>query len=66
MEIIDLTKDVYTRNKSLIKFQLLGPVKTKAGIRQGDSISPMLFITIMDEVIKGVKMTEEYKYEMQK
>lgn len=61
--LINVIKNIYTDNyaKLRIKGELSHPIAVEKGIRQGDSLSPLLFNLIMDEIINSVKNLKGYK-----
>ena len=58
-KIIAAVQSLNTGNTTSIKVdsEVSKKLKISSGIRQGDSLSPILFNTIMDEIIKDVKCT---------
>lgn len=63
LKIIKLVEDIYTRNKieARVNSELTDPIDVTTGIRQGDSLSPLLFNIILDEIIKQVKTKRGYR-----
>lgn len=63
MSLIKAIENIYTRNKIQAKIQgkLSEPIPVGQGIRQGDSLSPLLFNIVMDEIIRKVRNGEGYK-----
>ena len=61
--IIKTIKNIYTANEIQAKINgnLTKPIPVRCGIRQGDSLSPLLFNIIMDEIIKAVRVLRGYK-----
>lgn len=61
--IIKTIEDIYSDNKTQARIngQLTDTIPINSGIRQGDSLSPLLFNIIMDEIIKNVKNRKGYK-----
>ena len=60
--IISLIHDIYTNNYARIKIEgnLEGKIPVNQGIRQGDSLSPLLFNIVMNEIIKNLKGLQGY------
>jgi hypothetical protein len=60
--IINLIRDIYTNNYARIKIEdkLEGRIPVNQGIRQGDSLSPLLFNTVMNEIIIYFKGLQGY------
>ena len=56
-------ENIYMENliQAKIKGELTNPILAGNGIRQGDSLSPLLFNIIMDEIIKKVSKLRGYK-----
>ena len=52
---------VVNRIQAKINGELTDPIPAGNGIRQGDSLSPLLFNIIMDEIIKKVSKFRGYK-----
>lgn len=52
--IIKVIENICNANKIQIRIhgELTEPIPVENGIRQGDSLSPLLFNIIMDEIIK--------------
>ena len=48
----------YARNK--IEVKLEGKIPVNQGIRRGDSLSPLLFNIVMNEIIKNLKFLQGY------
>lgn len=63
LNIIKLIEHIYTRNKieAKVNSELTEPIEATTGIRQGDSLSPLLFNIILDEIIKQVKTRRGYR-----
>ena len=57
--IKELNTDTIARTQS--HNQTLGPVIIKNGIRQGDSLSPMLFNLIMDKIMENLPKELGYR-----
>jgi hypothetical protein len=55
--IISLIQDIYTHNYARVKIEgkLEGKIPVNQGIRQGDSLSPLLFNIEMNEIIKALR-----------
>lgn len=62
LNIIKLIENIYVRNKieARINSELTEPIEMTTGIRQGDSLSPLLFNIILDEIIKQTKTKRGY------
>lgn len=63
-QIIELIRDINTRNKTKVKVdnELTGEIDITSGIRQGDSLSPLLFNLLMDKLIGATfKKGQGYK-----
>lgn len=62
LRIIKTIENIYANNsmKAKIHGQLSETIPTGTGIRQGDSLSPLLFNIIMDEIVKKVKTKRGY------
>lgn len=65
--LIHTIRNIYTENYVQIKLgqKLTNPIPANNGIRQGDSLSPLLFNRVMDEIIKKLKNGRGYKMENQ-
>ena len=63
LEIIKTVEDMYSNNYFEVRVgnRTLGPIQAESGIRQGDSLSPLLFNVIMDEIVKKVKPMRGYR-----
>lgn len=63
MQIIKTIENIYSKNQiqDKIKYKLTKAIPVNCGIRQGDSLSPLLFNIVMDEVIMKVKEGRGYK-----
>ena len=62
INIIQTIEDIYhgTTIQARINGNLTGDIPIHSGIRQGDSLSPMLFNIIMDKIIKKVRLSNGY------
>jgi hypothetical protein len=60
--IISLIQDIYTQNYARVKIEvkLEGKIPINQGIRQGDSLSPLLFDIVMKEIIKDLRDLQGY------
>ena len=60
--IISLIQDIYTNNYARVKTEgkLEGKIPVNQGIRQGDSLSPLLFNIVMNEIIKDLRDLQGY------
>ena len=61
--IIKTIENIYVANEIQAKVngKLTEKISSNSGIRQGDSLSPLLFNIIMDEIIKQVRKHKGYK-----
>lgn len=61
--IVKTIENIYTRNyiEARIGSDTTEPIPVMTGIRQGDSLSPLLFNIVMDEVIKSVRSERGYR-----
>ena len=60
--LINLIKDIYTNNPAKLKLEgrLTKNIPVNQGISQGDSLSPLLFNIVMNEIIEGTKDLKGY------
>lgn len=60
-KIVELVKEMNTENTTRIRteYGLSEEIPIKAGVRQGDSLSSVLFSMIMDKIMQNVKRTGE-------
>lgn len=63
INIVQTIENIYTDSKvqPRINGKLIKAIPVNSGIRQGDSLSPLLFNVVMDEVIKKVKLSRGYR-----
>lgn len=61
--IIKTITNIYENNRiqAKIKNKLTTPITVESGIRQGDSLSPVLFNIVMEEIIKRVNTGKGYE-----
>lgn len=62
--LIKTIENIYEGNQiyTQINGVLTTPINVGRGIRQGDSLSPLLFNIIMDEIIRNVRSLKGYSY----
>lgn len=60
--LVNLIQDIYSNNSAKIKTEgkLSASIPVNQGIRQGDSLSPLLFNLIMNEIIEEIKNLKGY------
>lgn len=60
--LIKTIENIYEANliQARINGDLTEPINVGCGIRQGDSLSPLLFNIIMDEIIRNVRLLKGY------
>lgn len=63
INIVQTIENIYLNNniQARINNKLTKPIQVNNGIRQGDSLSPLLFNIIMDEIIKKVRVGRGYR-----
>lgn len=62
-QLIDVVMELYTDNKVKIRTngEMSKPISISQGIRQGDSLSPLLFNLIMDKIITSLQGLNGFK-----
>lgn len=62
-DIINTIRDIYNNNELQLAIaeQRTDPIKVGTGVRQGDSLSPLLFNFIMEEIIARVRRCKGYQ-----
>jgi hypothetical protein len=58
-ELIEATKSIYMKTTNTVRMLNIQsePFETTQGVRQGGSLSPVLFINVIDEIVKECKKT---------
>ena len=66
--LVKTIENIYMENliQAEINGELTNPIPAGNGIRQGDSLSPLLFNIIMEEIIKKVSKLRGYKMKKKK
>jgi hypothetical protein len=61
--LVILIKNVYTNNFIRVKCdsKMFGKIPVQKGVRQGDSLSPLLFNVVMNEIMKEVNRKKGYR-----
>ena len=61
MSLINLNKNMYANNKAMVKIKgkLRTPFSIEKGIRQSNSLSPLLFNMVTVEIIKKINLKKD-------
>lgn len=55
LDYIQVLKNIYDNNTSRVKLETTGPlIEIKRGVRQGDPISPTIFIAVLESVFRNL------------
>lgn len=56
LEYIQVLKNIYDNSTSRVKLETTGPpIQIKRGVRQGDPVSPTIFIAVLEYIIRKLK-----------